>query len=404
MELLQNPYFLVLAFVFLATLGLCLVMHEYIPAFVFILIPGLNALYDLAKLPQLPMLTGVLFPLFFVAVFLSNLKRGREFPLANFALLFMYILLVIMSSLMSGTDLNLYRAAIALLTLPFIVALCPDNEKTVKYLTIAIALWGVANLFAVMAEWSGLGWKLSTVNANTSRRSMGLMGHSTTMGIYFAVSLSAAHVLVLQAKTKVGRIFWLLFGMGMVVGLIGTLSRGAIAGWLLSFLFIQYKLRGLRVSNMIGIVLAAVIVVGVAASMNLDKLMASRLDTKEVSAQTRIPLLEMGMNLLDTSPIFGVGLNQGGKGHLEAHNTYMQVLMETGVVGFTVFCLVLWRGIRGLRLHIRHNSTNGNSSPYYVGLFGSIIAILFDGTTHVFDYFMPLWLIMGMGFMVVRKR
>ena len=192
----------------------------------------------------------------------------------------------------------------------------------------------------------------------------------------------------------------------MVLGLIGTLSRGALAGWLVSFLFIQYKLRRLSFGNLVGIATAGAIVIGISSFMNLDELMVGRFTTMEddPSAQARLPLIEMGMRLLKTSLLFGTGLGQGGGLHLEAHNTYMQVLMETGVIGFTVFCLLLWRGIRGMKAHIRVNVAAGDASLYYLGLLGSFIAILINGVSHVFDYLVPLWLIMGMGFVVARKR
>ena len=98
-------------------------------------------------------------------------------------------------------------------------------------------------------------------------------------------------------------------------------------------------------------------------------------------------------------------MGQMGRVHLEAHNTYMQVLMESGIIGFVVFMLLLWKAIQGLRRRAtkRRTATDPTASAYsayYVGLLGSLGAILIDGGAHVFYFMMPLWLILGFAFMV----
>lgn len=405
-ELLQHPFFFVLIVVLMVTVSLCLFKQQYIPAVLFIILSGLGGFYEAVDLPQVSMLKAILFPLLLFAVLWRNFRLGNKLPLSNFALLLIYIFIIISSSLMYGADLNVYRSSLITLLIPVIVALCPNNEKTLKYLLIAIALWGVANLLVAITEWSGVGWKYGSNAIHTSYRVQGLMGHSTAMGMFFVLSLNAVHVLYIQSKTKFCHIMWFILGIGMLLGLLGTLSRGAIAAWFVSFLFIQYKIRKISVMNILGIVIAAIIIVAVSSIMHLDELIFGRFSTMNVdpSAQARIPLLLMGMELLKINPLFGTGLAQAGRVHLEAHNTYMQVLMETGIFGFSAFCLVMWRCIKGLRAHILMNVTDDNVQSYYVGLLGMVGAILLNGFTHVFDYLVPLWLIVGLGFMVVRKQ
>lgn len=195
-----------------------------------------------------------------------------------------------------------------------------------------------------------------------------------------------------------------ILGAGLAVGLLGTLSRGAFAGWVVSFLFIQYRLQGIKVGSIIGVCVLSGVVLGISSFLNLDDLMLGRFTSMSVdpSAKDRIPLLEMGKRLFYSNPLLGVGLGQGGRAHLEAHNTYMQVLMENGVIGFILFSTVVWKGIRGLRKSaVAGTSAAPNpAAAYYIGLLGSMAAILLDAVTHVFDYLMPLWLILGIGFMV----
>lgn len=172
----------------------------------------------------------------------------------------------------------------------------------------------------------------------------------------------------------------------------------------MSFLYIQYRFRGLNIKNFIVVIVFIIIVLGLLSLLNLDDIMLTRFTgmKRDPSALNRLPLLELGKQLFNRDPLFGVGLAQGGKVHLEAHNTFMQVLMENGIIGFTFYCLVLWRGVHGLRKRAGKGKVaiDNPMMGYYVGLFGTIGSILFNALFHVFDYLMPFWLILGIGFMV----
>jgi O-antigen ligase len=405
-ELFNNPYFVLLLAILVGALGYVIWRPEAIPAFLFLLLSALGVFFDVANVQRVSLLKAILLPALMAVLLLRKLQSGERMPLSGFVWVASYGAFVVLSCLINGTDINQYRASLGLLLIPLVVALCPNKEKTVKYLTFAFAFWGLVNLLVVVATWAGLGWArayVTTDSVNISSRFSGLMGISTMMAIYFVISLNAVHVLFYQADTKFGRLLLLALGAGLALGLVGTVSVGALAGWGVSFLYIQYRLSGLRVGNLIGIGAVAVLILGGAAFLNLDTLLGrvSRLSSDQ-SAVGRLTLLEMGMKRFLTSPLLGVGLGQSGKVHLEVHNTFMQVLMETGIVGFTLFCGVLWRGVRGLRRRAGPDEA-GTLTPevaYYVGLLGTMLAILVDASVHSFDLLMPLWLLIGIAFMV----
>ena len=407
LEMLNNSYFVLLMIGLIISLGYLIWRPESVPAFIFLLLSGLGSFYSATSIQRVTLLKAVLLPVLFAVLLFRKFLRSGRLPLSGFTWVIGYGALVVASCLINGTNINDYRASLGILLIPLVVALCPKNEKTVSYITIAFAFWGLANLMVVVATWAGLGWAKAYSSGNaiyTSHRAQGLMGHSTLMGIYFVISLNAVHILFFQARTRVMRVALFILGAGLAVGLLGTLSRGAFAGWVVSFLFIQYRLQGIKVGSIIGVCVLSGVVLGISSFLNLDDLMLGRFTSMSVdpSAKDRIPLLEMGKRLFYSNPLLGVGLGQGGRAHLEAHNTYMQVLMENGVIGFILFSTVVWKGIRGLRKSaVAGTSAAPNpAAAYYIGLLGSMAAILLDAVTHVFDYLMPLWLILGIGFMV----
>jgi len=381
---------------------------EAAPTFLFLLLSALWVFYEVTDMQRVAFLKAVLLLVLMVVLLLRKIQSGGKIPLTGPTWVISYLASVVLSCLINGTDINQYRGSLGILLIPLVVALCPNNEKTVKYLTVAFAFWGLANFLTVVANWAGVGWARAFVTedlTNVTARAAGLMGHSSLMGMYFVISLNAVHVFFYQAKTKLGRLLLLTLGAGLALGLLGTVSVAAFGGWLVSFMFIQYRLRGLRVGSMVGLGTVAGLILWLNALFQKGgTLMIKRFTFLNVdpSAQGRLPLLQMGMKRFLTNPLLGVGLGQGGRVHLEAHNMFMQVLMETGIMGFTLFCGVLWSAVR--RLHRRTGADEtGALTPeaaYYVGLLGTLAAILIDGLAHSNDYLMPLWLLIGIAFMV----
>lgn len=401
---INNPLFILLLAILVGSIIYVILRPEAIPAFLFLLLSALDVfLNDATNIQKVPFLRAVLLPGLMVVLLFRKMQSGEKMPLAGFVWVMSYATFVIISCLINGADINKYRSGLVILLIPLVVALCPNKEKTVKYLTIAFAVWGLANFLTILATWAGLGWARVLVTDVGDIRPCGLMRHSTIMGMYFVISLNAVHVLFFRAGTRFRRLLLLALGACLALGLVATVSVAAFGSWVVSFLFIQYRLRGIRLSTLIGIGSCAVVILGLIALLNLGALQ-ERLTSLSTdgSAHARVPLLQMGMKLFLSSPLVGVSLGQGGRLSLVAHNTYMQVLMENGIIGFLLFAVVLWKGVRGLRRRIGPGDPAALSpeAAYYVGLVCTVVAILVDGLAHSNDYLMPLWLILGLGFMV----
>ncbi len=145
-----------------------------------------------------------------------------------------------------------------------------------------------------------------------------------------------------------------LLGMN-VLCLIYALSRGGYAAFLLGCLFL-----GLVRNRMVLVLLAAFLVswqalVPVAVKERI--FMTTGEDGMDHSAASRLGLWEEAMKTFDGDPVFGTGFNtyayqENYEGYQDTHNMYVKVLVETGVVGISIFLLLLWKMYRaGWRLY-----------------------------------------------------
>lgn len=106
---------------------------------------------------------------------------------------------------------------------------------------------------------------------------------------------------------------------------------------------------------------------------------------------TRLMLWTTAVRLFITSPVFGVGYGNyvelyGSyisvswipKGILGVHNTYLQFLTETGLVGFTAFAFLIFRAARQA-FHQMYLSISGFDRALAFGTLGAILTILVQG-------------------------
>lgn len=128
-------------------------------------------------------------------------------------------------------------------------------------------------------------------------------------------------------------------------------SKGAILFLIVVSLVKLIAERKISFKNIMAIFLFIVIPVYLFSNVIFEKLL-NRIylgsDFKEdVSTQTRILLLEKGLQQFYDNPFFGIGiggfgiLEDGIDGRLAPHNIFIEVFMESGIVGGVIFVLMV---------------------------------------------------------------
>lgn len=181
------------------------------------------------------------------------------------------------------------------------------------------------------------------------------------MAVPLALAFTAEALLALRAEWRARRVGWVALGgpsgnafvrraalaMLLVVGLLAAQSRGGLAAFAVAVLALPLALRQRRIAGAIvlGVVTLAVAWMGLGGmlrGMEARGLRSNRLALWADAAR-------MGRDF----PVLGAGFNAFGSAYVpyqtieryewygEAHNEYLQVLLDTGVVGAAIAVALL---------------------------------------------------------------
>jgi O-antigen ligase len=144
------------------------------------------------------------------------------------------------------------------------------------------------------------------------------------------------------------RLFWTIALGVLVSGVYLTDSRGALLALLAVMGVFIWQRRGLMTAGALG-----AMAVGVLLALPSR---FSEIDPEEESAQGRVESWFEGLQMFREHPLFGVGPDQyTDYNPLTAHNSFVLVLAETGIIGFTIWLAfviygfrMMWQGSRPL--------------------------------------------------------
>ncbi len=166
--------------------------------------------------------------------------------------------------------------------------------------------------------------------------------------------LPFAAVLTINSK-GLARLFFLVCAAVMTIGVLVTLSRGGFLGLIASGLVLLWKLgRGRRLKT----ILATGLICGILFAVmpgGYGARIATIFDNeqdKTGSAHERRELMERAASVAISRPVVGVGM---GNFHIysirekEAHNAYLEIAAELGVMGLIAYLVVIFAPFRSLR-------------------------------------------------------
>lgn len=244
---------------------------------------------------------------------------------------------------------------------------------------IRMAIWFIILLTVVLAVQGidqyekGIGWAGQEIMTQTNEKTGEVTRRITWVGI-----MSDPNDLALTYAVAVGFLIALIFGKtGLPVKLIGipciavmlkalmlTASRGGkvTLGACVSF-YVLSRFRNRKFAIAIGLILLAVILFVGPIKMAGDE-----------SAGGRIQAWYEGFQMLKGAPIFGVGYGMFMEYHERtAHNTYILVAAEEGLVGFYIFIALIYGVFAGLGRLIKDRA---GSSPYALGMLTALVGFM----------------------------
>jgi len=267
---------------------------------------------------------------------------------------------------------------------------------------------------------SDLDYQQYTVtNFENVRRAEGTTFDSHALALFFALSLAVPFGLALTRE--VSRQARIAAGVTFAIGLQGLVVSFARAGWVAfagAIVVVLLFFAHWRQWRTIGVITAIGLGLGLPAAIPFAGQIRQRLfDAPPELVTARFETVEMGWKMFKDSPITGVGANaymravelklsifEGDPYFIPAHNMYVFILTEIGVIGIAAFfCLsiaVLWTFWRGT------SSKDPVLRILSVTLAAGFIAFLLQGlsdpiyATSVTYYL--LWFLIGTGAAVTR--
>jgi O-antigen ligase len=301
--------------------------------------------------------------------------------------------------------------AMGLLFLYLVAASVRITREEFSWIVLATILGGcAAAIYSSSQYYSGVFFQ-GSAGASTGRSSL-IIGEAQTDPNVFATTLFLPLSLVVGRFLESRgwrRICYVAMGGLISLAVVLTMSRGAMLG-LAVMIFIYFRRLGFdrRVLVPISVVLLSLLA--------LPDRFLGRVQTAESSGGAgRLYIWEVGLAALKKYGLVGAGLRNFDKAYAEflgagsqvftyksidAHNIYILVAVELGVVGLGLMGMAIFSAIRaGRRIQDRLNQRMMNSTvPYEAAAWAMLTSSFFVGTL----WRKSFWLVWIMYAMIVR--
>jgi len=231
---------------------------------------------------------------------------------------------------------------------------------------------------------------------------LGTFGDPNDLAYHLATGIAVALAARQLERSRSMRLLW-AGGIGMMlIAILFTQSRGGLitTGVVLALYMLQSLRHRRGIIPIVGVVILAALVAPSATWQRAGTTLAYEDDA---SALGRIDAWNTGRNIFAEQPLAGVGLGTfvvawaeyapGDAGPARApHNTFVQVLAETGLVGLVLFLTALALGLVWALMATRAPETAALGAATAAGLCAFIVASATLGELNSW----PLYILLGL--------
>lgn len=325
--------------------------------------------------------------LFFVVYVFKHrelLRTAADFR-PYYVVLACFLLTMLVSALGSGAvgkGLRVWADLWVWRLMPFVIITLTIRKAVTAKRILAIACLGIT-LGACCLIYQGLGG---------AHRAAGFFGHPMTFAGYFCIYLPVLLICFLEREIF-GRWRWAA-GLAFFLGLAGLLFNGTRGAWLaLAPLLLVVLCYYIYRKNVLAIACLAVLLccgVGLRHYEPFMQRLATITDSRFQSNTERLLIWGSAYKMFRDHPVLGVGLGQYKDSYQQkyispkakepllghAHNNFLQMLAENGVIGFAGFVILL-AGFIGYSLLLFWRT----QSAYALMAAASTLALLLQGLT-----------------------
>jgi O-antigen ligase len=306
----------------------------------------------------------------------------------------MYFFVELISYLYHGGKVTLGPSTFANLTsilMLFVVTLVMvDSVSRLRWVVLmSIGSIGFSSLY-VIRQW----WTFRNVWSNF-RGWGGVSGDPDYFSLLAVLWLPLATLFVVSRRPKWERLFCLGSVILTVVAIVVSASRGGFIGLVTAVLF--FAMHSKRRFQILAVAIVLIPLLALVPSSPLTRLMHPNASDDE-SSDNRLALWRAGVRMFEGSPLTGVGVDQFAlnlKNYPEsrrlefhvAHNTYVDIGSQMGLLGLIPFLALIFCTYRTLRRVARQTVKSESSllSEIALGIQAGIIACV------VSIFFLSAW-------------
>jgi probable O-glycosylation ligase (exosortase A-associated) len=282
------------------------------------------------------------------------------------------------------------RMIVVVMLIPLVIRTLPQLRTMM--LVISVSLGGLGVRFGLYGLMHG--------GIRFTQGYGGMMSGNNEVGMAFAMIVPFcyyARKLVSSWWLKQG---FLVMTFATTAALVMTYSRGAALG--LAAVFMTIVLRSKHKAGMLVlIVLLTAPTVYLMQDSYLSRMATMQAPEEEASAMSRIEFAKAALDMWREYPLLGVGFGQqnyvalsagfGGDGNHVVHNTYLQVLVDSGIFAFSIYIGLLLGTLVWLGFSARQaRRQNPELEVYPIVLQASLIAFAVSatfGSREGFDFY-----------------
>jgi hypothetical protein len=253
-------------------------------------------------------------------------------------------------------------------------------------------------------QMAALDWIIQDKSRGGDYRISSTFAHPLTLGEYLLMCIPIAGYMAAIGSTRMRRVLALIYLPISAAAVYATHTRSTMigVGVLLIIIFAAIGVGAIRKkANFNGAVAGALLLLfvslgSIAVGTFAVNLAAGRDRGEQGSTNARLVQLDIGINELRKSPIYGFGPGMAvekigflpGTKSLTIDNHYLSVALDTGLLGVAIYCLIFIFPIAiGLKLGI-----SGHSPHHFMALATAVALIAFSfeklvlSLTHNFDF------------------
>lgn len=214
------------------------------------------------------------------------------------------------------------------------------RQNIIFFISLTAALIMVHHAYSQIQSPIGQGWAETVVyrydggGKSIQARFVGNFNDPNDMGMFLVMNIPVAVYFLLTGKNFLTKIFALITVFLLCLGIYWTGSRGSLLGALSVFFCLFY----IKFGKVKAILLASISIPGVLIAMGAFR----KISKDDESASQRLTAWYEGIQMLKHRPLFGFGKERFLEYHSKvAHNTYVTVMSELGIIGYTMWAMFM---------------------------------------------------------------